>query len=75
MKNIKDTLKEFLLKVPDSYDDFVHGVCLAAKTDDVISGLIKFMEDNPNANSSDVSDKLDELRKIPKWNFEKEAFE
>ena len=75
MENIKDTLKEFLLKVPDSYEDFVHGVCLAAKTDEVILGLIDFMKNNPNADSSDVSDKLDELRKIPKWNTEKEAFE
>lgn len=72
---MKEILKEFLHKVPDSYDDFVYGVCLAAKTDDVISGLIKFMEDNPNADSSDVSLKLNELRKIPKWNAKKDIFE
>ncbi|MCM1023828.1 MAG: hypothetical protein NC395_07190 [Prevotella sp.] len=75
MENIKDTLRELLLSVCDSYDDFVHGVCLAAKSEDVILGLIDFMKDNPNADSSDVSFKLDELLKIPKWNAEKEVFE
>lgn len=59
--NKKLVLENLLKKVPDTYEDFVYGVLLCSKTEEITDGLIAFMEKHPNANSSQVTDKLDQL--------------
>lgn len=56
-----DELKELLLKVSDSYRDFVIGVCGAVKSrDDGVELMIEFIREHPEAKSDDIIDKLEE---------------
>ncbi|MCI5667796.1 MAG: hypothetical protein MR291_03405 [Oscillospiraceae bacterium] len=50
-----EELMRLLLQVSDSYSDFVRGVILDAKNNpDRLDDLIKYIEDNPEATSSDI---------------------
>lgn len=49
-------LEKLLKKVPDSYPDFVHGVMLIAKRENITNELIDFISKNPNADSSEIFD-------------------
>ena len=49
-------LKYMLEKVSDSYSDFVHGVMLIAKKENIEHELVNFISQNPTANSSEISE-------------------
>ena len=50
-----EELRQLLLKVSDSYSDFVRGVMLDARNNpDKIDELVKYIKDNPEAASSDI---------------------
>lgn len=53
--NNMEELRQLLLKVSDSYSDFVRGVMLDARNNpDKIDELVKYIKDNPEADSSDI---------------------
>lgn len=57
--NKKEELQTLLEKVKDTYPDFVHGVLLETKdSDELMQMLIDYIMLNPNANSSDIAEKL-----------------
>ncbi len=50
-------LKSLLEKTNDSYEDYVIGVlCQARHSDEMEKNIIKFLKENPKANSSKVLD-------------------
>lgn len=49
-------LKYMLEKVSDSYSDFVYGVMLIAKKENIEHELVNFISQNPTANSSEISE-------------------
>lgn len=58
-------LEAALKSVSDSYYDFVYGIMIFAGDDKALSDkLIRFIKENPGANSSEVSIKFNELRGI-----------
>lgn len=75
--NENSELKALLEKVCDTYPDFVHGVMLVVRDEgeNVADKLIKYIKATPKADSSDISEFLDEIIGIPKWNQEKRRFE
>ena len=75
--NENSELKALLENVCDTYPDFVHGVMLVVRDEggNVADKLIKYIKANPKADSSDISEFLDEIIGIPKWNQGKRCFE
>ena len=75
--NENSELKTLLEKVCDTYSDFVHGVMLVVRDEGegVADKLIKYIKANQKATSSDITDFLDEIIGIPKWNQKKRCFE
>lgn len=49
-------LKYMLERVSDSYSDFVNGVMLIAKKENIEQELVNFISQNPSANSSEISE-------------------
>ena len=61
-----ERLRELLMKMPDSYEDAVHGTMAAARKDKCAKELIDFLENNPQATTSDLLAYItDEIWKIP----------
>lgn len=57
-----EELKELLLNVEDTYDDFVDGVCRSVKGhEDGIAEMIRFIKSNSEALSSDIIEHLDDI--------------
>lgn len=53
--NNMEELRQLLLKVSDSYSDFVRGVMLDARNNpDRVSDIIQHIENNPEATTSDI---------------------
>ena len=51
------TLKKALCEVSDSYDDFVRGVlAFVTKNPDNADAIMKYIEDNPDANTSEIAE-------------------
>ena len=61
-----ERLRELLMKMPDSYEDAVHGTMAAARKDKCAKELIDFLENNPQATTSDLLEYItNEIWKIP----------
>ena len=57
-----EELEKLLLNVSDTYDDFVFGVMNAVKRDpEGRQMLIDFIKNNPEKDSSDIMDYMDEI--------------
>nr|DAX60722.1 MAG TPA: hypothetical protein [Caudoviricetes sp.] len=57
-----DELRELLRNVSDTYDDFVDGVCcIVKKHKECLDDVIQFIKGDPNRESSDILEYLDEL--------------
>lgn len=57
-----EELRELLLNVEDTYDDFVGGVCSSVKGhEDGIAEMARFIKSNPEALSSDIIEHLDDI--------------
>ena len=57
-----DELKKALESVSDCYDDFVEGVMIAAKDDEIsIEKIIAFIEEDDSRTTSDIIEYLDVL--------------
>lgn len=57
-----DELKTLLEAVSDTYDDFVGGVLCAVKHNkEELQNVIDFIKNNPEKDSSDIIEYLDEL--------------
>ena len=50
----KDKLTEMLETVPDSYKDFVSGIINTLDTEELQEELISYMENHPDADTSDI---------------------
>ena len=65
----KSEFKKILENVSDTYKDFVNGMLLSVKTDEDREKVASFINDNPNADTSDIADFFfDEVKHIPKYN-------
>lgn len=55
-KDLMKILDELLRKVPDTYYDFVLGekVDLEEEGEEITKKMIKFMQENPNADTSEI---------------------
>ena len=53
-----EELRQLLINVSDSYDDFVDGVVQVAKDYDGVRELIDYINNNPDADSSDITEYL-----------------
>lgn len=63
---MKKTLEKLLRAVPDSYSDFVIALkafCEGEK--EITEKVIKFMQDNPDATTSDVGEYFDSIADLP----------
>ena len=49
-------LKQMLERVSGSHPDFVHGITLIAKKENIEQELIEFISQNPTADSSEISE-------------------
>ena len=57
-----DELRELLLNVEDTYEDFVGGVCCSVKGhEDGIAEMVRFIKSNPETLSSDIIEYLDDI--------------
>ena len=55
-------LRELLKSVPDSYDDFVQGTAsMLKKSESAQEKMIQYLKENPDSQTDDVLDYLDEL--------------
>lgn len=65
-------LKQMLERVSDSYSDFVHGVMLIAKRENIEQELIEFISQNPTADSSEISEYMFDnlIKSKPTYDFE-----
>jgi hypothetical protein len=54
-------LKNLLLQVSDCYDDFVKGCLFLAKDYGVENSLINWLENNPEARTDEIIEKIDDL--------------
>lgn len=60
-----EDLKTLLKKVPDSYEDFVIGISLAAKSDEDRDKIANYLQKHKNADTSDVIEFVtDEIKHI-----------
>ncbi|GEM_PF-5355777 len=55
VSNKKDKLRKLLERTPKAYNDFINGTLRDADEYNAYDKLIGFMEENPNATSSDVT--------------------
>lgn len=63
-----EEFKKILENVSDSYEDFVIGTMLAAKTDEDRNKIINFINSTPNVDTSQIIEYLsDEINHIPKY--------
>ncbi len=53
---MREKLKELLENVVDAYPDFVHGVMLIAKKENIEQEMINFISQNPTLSSSEISE-------------------
>ena len=53
---MKEKLKELLENVVDAHSDFVHGVMLIAKKENIEQEMINFISQNPALSSSEISE-------------------
>ena len=69
-KDSKKLLKKLLKNVPDTYPDFELDVETDCEENDKISNqMIEYMQNNPNATSSDVLEHLTSLEDLPEIQF------
>ncbi len=59
---MKEKLIALLKQVPDTYDDFVIGVSLEANRDNLTESIVRFIEANPEANTSEIAEYIDVLK-------------
>ena len=59
-------LEELLNNVSDGYTDFVEGISFSARKHNFTDRLIKFIEEHPDANSSEIIERATELLGIRK---------
>ena len=52
--NKEEKLRSLLENVKDSYSDFVHGGLVTAKNHNAYDKMISFIENNPDATTSDI---------------------
>ncbi|MCR5542398.1 MAG: hypothetical protein K6F71_16450 [Ruminococcus sp.] len=64
-------LEELLKKVPDSYPDFVLGMKSFLEDDgiEITEKMIKFMQDNPNATTSEIGEYHTSITDYPDIEF------
>lgn len=55
-------LKELLIDIPSSYDDFVNIILLLSKRNNLVEQMIEFIESSPDVTTSDVDIKINDLR-------------
>ncbi len=59
-------LEELLNNVSDGYPDFVKVIVESARRNNITDQLIAFIEEHPDANSSEIISKRSELKGIKK---------
>lgn len=70
MKNNLEKLKEKLRNVNDTYPEFVRGIIeycekYSEKNPQITEQVLKYVEENPNADSSAIIDYTDDCRGLP----------
>ena len=61
-QNSEQKLREHLTNIKDSYDDFVETILLLSKRNNLVEQMIEYIENTPDVTTSDVDDKIDDLR-------------
>lgn len=66
----KKLLKKLLKNVPDTYSDFEMGIEFDCEEDDEIANkMIEYMQNNPEATSSDILEYLISIEDLPEIEF------